>query len=140
MSTPVPHTLASSLTLLRDPVAPCPCIQCLTDQLTPVISSHLCLLFVPMSPTHTLRMCWGRGLLWQPPHHHKPWLVKGLTSGKKEWIHCARQEGRPASLCPISGDSHGQHQHIIHLQKPGAGQTSTAWVRVGDQGWAQHTS
>lgn len=51
MSAPVSHTLVSSLTLLRDPVAPCPCIQCLTDQLTSAISSHLCLLSVPMSPT-----------------------------------------------------------------------------------------
>lgn len=55
MSPPVPHTLASSLTLLRDPLALCPCIQRLTDQLTSAISSHLCLPSVPMSPTHAVQ-------------------------------------------------------------------------------------
>lgn len=128
MSAPVPHTLVSSLTLLRDPTAPCPCI--LTDQLTSAIPSHLCLLSVPVSPTHTVRMCWGHGLLWQPPRHPKQWLVKGLTSGKKELIHCARQGGSPASLCHISGDSHGpgtstsalcRSQELDNPRLPGSG-------------------
>lgn len=59
MSALVAHTMASSLTLLRDPMAPCPFIQPLTDQLTPAICSHLCLLSVPMSPSEDVSGAWA---------------------------------------------------------------------------------
>ncbi|RLW00733.1 hypothetical protein DV515_00008668 [Chloebia gouldiae] len=51
--------MASSITPLRDPMAPCPCIQHLTDQLTPAICSHLCLLFVPMSASEDVSGAWA---------------------------------------------------------------------------------